>query len=392
MPENDGPTAIQLLFKPRPEQEKLPPMKKILPKCATFRLNSRNYFCNSDHTTQTMKRIALPILLAGTLLAQVAHAQSSSTPVIGYYKFDVPTGKSIWTCAFVAKKDFQGAATTVVGGANTIITQSGAGWSLNQFQTSANPASQSSHYVEILSGAFAGTVADIISNDGSSITVEGDFGSSSFTYCVRVHATVASVFKSAGLGAFEDEILIFNDQGVARSYQYDDTPGSEQIVDAVDQSTNRDNDIVYPGSAFVLTIGTPKTLTFGGNQISYVKTGQTKIPLYAGKPNLVGLFDPIVASAPLTTVAGNEGHTISTIGLIESGLSPFEDEIAVFGISGGSYTRTGLYYFDDTNIPGDIVDSITNANVGTTVIANGTGFMVTPTGNRVYTQPSYYTP
>ena len=40
-----------------------------------------------------MKRYALPILLASALLGTVAKAQtSSSTPIIGYYKFDVAPG------------------------------------------------------------------------------------------------------------------------------------------------------------------------------------------------------------------------------------------------------------------------------------------------------------
>ena len=340
-----------------------------------------------------MKRLALPIVLAIGLLAQIAGAQtSSSTPVIGYYKFSVPNGKSIWNCAFVTKKDFQGAASTVTGGANTVIDQTNAGWTVNQFQSSATPATSSSHYIEILSGPQAGTIADIVSNAAASVTVEGNLGNASFTYCIRKHTTLGSIFKTAGLGEFEDEIMLFNDAGQSSRYQFDGTPSAEHIVDAIDQVTIKDDVVVYPGQAFVLTIGAPKTLTFGGNEVSYVKTGATNIPLYGGVTNLVGLMDPLVASAPLTAVAGNEGHTLGTVGLIESGLAPFEDEIATFGISGGSFTRTGLYYFDDSNVPGDIVDSVTNANKNSVVVPNGTGFLVKPVGSRVYKQPQFQNP
>lgn len=341
-----------------------------------------------------MKRLALPIILAAGLLAQIAGAQtSSSTPVIGYYKFAVPTGKSIWSCAFVTKKDFQGAATSVAGGANTVITQTGAGWTVNQFQTSATPATASSHYVEILSGPSTGTIADIVSNTATTVTIEGNWGNTAFTYAIRKHATLGTVFKTAGLSPFEDEILIFNDLGQSSRYQFDDTPGAEHIVDAVDQVTIKDNVVLYPGQGFVLTIGPAKTLTFGGNEVSYVKTGVTRIPLYQGIPNLVGLMDPLVASAPLTATAANERHTLGTVGLIESGLAPFEDEIALFGISGGSYTRTGLFYYDDTNVPGDIVDSTTFANANNTQIANGTGFLVKPlSAPRIYVQPQFQNP
>ena len=336
-----------------------------------------------------MKLYTLPIILASTLLAQAASAQaSSSTPVIGYYKFDVPSGKSIWSCNFVTRKEFQSAATSVAPtGANTVITQTGAGWSTNQFQTSATPLTTSSHYVEILSGPTAGSVADIVSNTSSTVTIEGNWGAASFTYAIHKHATVLSIFKTAGLGPFEDEVLIFDDQGVAHKYLYDDTVGAESMVDATTFS-NKDNDVVYPGQAFVLTIGTVKTLTFGGAAVSYVHTGPLKIPLYGGgKPNLVGLMDPIVASAPLTATATNERHNVGAIGLQGAGLAAFQDEIGIFGISGGAFTKTATLYYDDTP-PGFIVDSITFADAGATPIPNGTGFLVTPLGaSTVYTQP-----
>jgi hypothetical protein len=342
-----------------------------------------------------MKRVALPILLAAGLLAPIsvnAQGTSSSTPVIGYYKFTAPSGKSIWNCAFMTKKDFQGAATSIAQAApNSVITQTGAGWTPNAFNTSANPATQSSHFVEILSGPLAGTLADIVSNTADTVTVEGlGIGTSSVTYCIRKHTTVGSIFKTAGLGPFEDEVLLFSDTGATSRYLYDDTaPG--HMVDAVDFVTIKDDVVIYPGQAFVLTIGTAKTLTFGGNEVSYVKTGVTKIPIYAGITNLVGLYDPIVAADPLTTTAANERHSIDTIGLQSSGLAPFEDEIALFGISGGSFTRTGLFYYDDTP-PGAIVDSV-NFSPSTAPIPNGTGFLLKPaTVSKIYTQPQFQNP
>jgi hypothetical protein len=330
--------------------------------------------------------------LAAGLLAPIASAQtSSSTPVIGYYKFNVPNGKSIWNCAFVTKKDFQGAATSIApSGANSVITQTGAGWTVNQFQTSAIPATQSSHYVEVLTGPLAGTIADIVSNTATSVTVEGlGIGSTSVTYCIRKHSTLASIFVTAGLGPFEDEILLISDTGATSRYAYDDTaPG--HIVDATDLVTIKDNVVVYPGQAFMVTVGVAKTLTFGGNEVSYVKTGVTKIPLYAGKANLVGLMDPLVATAPHTATAANERHNVDAIGLQTSGLGPFEDEIALFGFTGPTFGRKALLYYDDTP-PGAIVDSLTNVPVSTP-IPNGTGFILKPAVNRVYTQPQFQNP
>ncbi len=328
-----------------------------------------------------MKRLALPVLLAAGLLAQVASAQtSSSTPIIGYYKVDVPTGKSIWNCAFVTKKEFQGAATSSApSGANTEITQTGATWTPGAFNL---------HYVELLSGATAGLVLDVVGNTATTVTVAGNVAiPAGTTYCIRKHTTMGSIFKTAGLGPFEDEVLIFDDNGVAHKYLFDDTPGGEQMVDANDFS-NKDNDIVYPGQAFVLTIGPAKTLTFGGNEVSYVKTGPTRIPLYQNISNLVGLMDPVVASNPLVSTAANERHTIGSVGLTDSQLDAFQDEIQTFGLTAGNFGRTGLFYFDDTP-PGFIVNSTDFSDVSNTVsIANGTGFVVKPlASDKVYVQP-----
>ena len=52
----------------------------------------------------------LLVTLASLALALPAVAQSSSTPVIGFYKFNVPTGNSIWTSGFITKTEFQGAS------------------------------------------------------------------------------------------------------------------------------------------------------------------------------------------------------------------------------------------------------------------------------------------
>ena len=338
-----------------------------------------------------MKRIALPLLLASTMLVQVASAQSSTTPVIGYYKFDAPAGKSMWNCAFQTKKDFQGLATTVAGGATTLISQSGAAWTVNQFQTSATPATNSSHFIEILSGPDTGKTADIISNAAASITVEGNLGSTAFTYAVRKHTTLGSIFLTAGLAPFEDEVLLFDDLGVARRYQFDDTLGAEQMVDAETGSINNSDVVVYPGQGFVLTIGGAKTLTFGGGEVSYVRNAPIKIPLYPGVTNIVGLYDPVVASAPLSAAAAGEKHTIGSVGLTTAELAPFEDEIQLFGLSGGSFTRLSVSYFDDTP-PGAISDG--SNDVGATLeIPNGTAFLVKPTNNNIirnYSQPAFH--
>lgn len=334
-------------------------------------------------------KLAVLGVTAAALGTTPTNAQTtSSTPVIGYYKFTAPPGKSMWTCGFVTKNEFQGLAASVVGGATTtVITQTGASWSPNQFQTATGGAS--SHYVEILTGSFAGTVADIVSNASSSITVEGDYGSTAFTYCVRKHATLGSVFLAAGLAEFEDEVLLFNDVGVSTTYQFDGTAGAEQMVDAITQSVNSNDVPLYPGQGFVLTLTSSKTLTFGGGEVSYVKTTPTRVPLYRNIPNLVGIIDPLVAADPLTAYAANEGHQIGLVGLTTAGLAEYEDEISVFGKSGAVFTRLGTYYYDAALA--NIVDGDSNEVGASVAIPNGTAFLVKPlASDRAFVQPSFH--
>lgn len=311
-----------------------------------------------------------------------AQATSSNTPTIGYYKFNTPTGPSLWTSGFVTAKAFQGQATSVTGGASSTINQTGAGWTPGAFNL---------HYVEILDGAQAGLILDILGNSATSLTVDGEAGASGFNlaqnvkYAVRKHATLGAIFKGgAGLSPFEDSITLFYDDGAKRSFYYDDTAPGHIVAD--DLSTIKDDEIVYPGQGMLLnTLGT-RQLTFGGNDVSYVKESPTKVPLYGGKINLAGVLNPVVAATPLGTVAANEATPVNSpaYGLVDSGLSEFEDEISHFGLNQqGNFTRLGLYYYDAT------ADTIVDSNFApvTAPIPNGTALLLKPTGNRYFTQP-----
>ncbi|MGI8601508.1 MAG: hypothetical protein ACR2OZ_00750 [Verrucomicrobiales bacterium] len=332
----------------------------------------------------------LGALLAGfaasAFLASPATAQgtSSSTPVIGYYKFNTPNGPSLWTSGFVTRKEFQGQATSVTPGASSTINQTGAGWTAGAFNL---------HYVEILDGLQAGLVLDILGNSATSLTVDGEAGPAGFNlaqtvkYAVRKHSTLGSIFKggAGGLSPFEDSITLFYDDGSKKSFYYDDTAPGQIVAD--DLATNKDNEIVYPGQGMLLnTLGT-RQLTFGGNDVSYVKESPTKVPLYGGKINLAGLVNPVVAATPLGAVAANEATPVNApaYGLVDSGLVEFEDEIAHFGLNPqGNFARLGLYYYDQA--ADTIVDATTFAPV-TAPIANGTALLLKPSGNRYFTQP-----
>jgi hypothetical protein len=318
--------------------------------------------------------------LALGIAAIPAHGQGPSSPVIGYYKFNVPAGRSIWVSGLITKTDFQGAATSVVSTPTTsTINRTGVTW-----------PSFPNHYVEILEGTHTGLVLDILSSTATSVTVDGNLGAGGFNvpqtvkFAIRAHATLGKIFRNgAGLVAFEDEIVLFYDNGQKKRFYYDDSVANGRIVDA-DTFVNKDNERVYPGQGMLFVAGGARTLTFGGGDVSYVKQTPTKVPLYGGRTNLVGPINPIVAASPLVTTAVNERAPIgsASIGLITSGLVDFEDEISPYALTGGVFTRQGIFYYDGGGSIVDINGTPTALNV-----PYGTGFVVKPSGDRYYTQP-----
>lgn len=313
--------------------------------------------------------------------ATSAFGQGSSSPVIGYYKFQAPTGVSLWTCALTTKKDFQGQSTSVTAAATSTINQTGANWTPGAFNL---------HFVEVVEGPWAGLVLDVISNTASTVVVDGNLGAAGFNlgqnfkYAIRKHTTLGSIFRNgAGLNPFDDSITLLYDNGTSKKFYFDDTPPG-QIV-ASDFTTNRDNEIVYPGQGMLLNCSGARTLTFGGGEVSYVKDTPTKIPLYAGKVNFIGQMNPVVALNPLGTPAVNERTAIASAsyGLADSGLNEYDDLINVYGQTNGVFTKLGSFFYDlgaDT-----IVD--TNGNPTGTNVPHGVAITIKPTGDRYYTQP-----
>lgn len=317
-------------------------------------------------------------------LSPAASAQGSSTPVIGYYKFNVPRGSSAWVSGFVTRKEFQGQASSVTGGGTTsTIQQANGNWTAGQFNL---------HYIEVLDGPWAGLVLDIVGNSASSLTIDGNLGAGGFNlaqnvqYCVRKHATLGQIFEGgAGLVGFEDSLTLFYDDGTKKSFYYDDTPPGRIVSD--DFATDKSNEIVYPGQGMLITTGGARTLTFGGNAVSYVKDTPTRIPLYGSRINLVGRISPMVGATPLQGgLAANEQVAFNSpaLGLISSRLSDYEDEILHFALNpSGVFTRVGLYYYDSEQ------NAIVN-DMGSRVSASlphGAALILRPTGDRYYTQP-----
>ncbi len=314
-----------------------------------------------------MKRYTLPLILASTLLVQSASAQSS-TPVIGYYKFDAPVGNSAWVCGFVTKKDFQGAATSMTPGASTsVINQSGASFP-------AFPL----HYVEILSGPKAGLILDIVAsppNTATSVTVIGNTTALGLTgtetYCIRRHATLGTVFQGgAGLTAGSDNVTVFNSAGTSATYSYNGLGWENALT-----GDPSDDAIIYPGQGFVITNGgvAPATVTFGGNAVSYVKSGPTKVPAYLVATNLVGLVNPLVGSAP---------GDVSTFGQMDFGssLTAGSDQVGTLSLT-GNLALLAVYTYNGLNME----DALTGDDATGVTVRNGAAFSITPSSDRLVT-------
>jgi len=289
-----------------------------------------------------MKRLALPVLLATGLLAQISGAQtSSSTPVIGYYKFDVPAGTSGWVCGFVTKKDFQGQATSVAPGAaiggepTTIITRTGATFGTYNL-----------HYVEILSaGATQGAIMDVVSNTATTIRVKGVVTGTP-TYCVRRHATLGTVFASPGtFEPFTDSVTLYYDDGIPKTF-FLAGPGS-WLAD--DFSTPANDAIIYPSQGFLINSQGTNVITFGGNEVSYVKTGPTQVPLFKGFLNFVGMINPLVATQPadpLYSLVSSPTQAGANTNMVAAGfanLEDFTDSLTTF-TQGGNYNPLQTYF------------------------------------------------
>lgn len=331
-----------------------------------------------------MKRIALPILLASTMLAQVASAQtSSSTPVIGYYKQDFPSaGVYAVSVGFTAKKDFQGALTsTAVIAGETEITQSGA-----SFPTSPGFGN---HYVEILSGPNTGLILDIVSNTATTIRVSGTPTlAAGTTYCVRKHVTLGSLLNDgAGVVAGEDLVIVLDSNGNEVNALYD---GAGVWSDATTLADLSDY-VLYPGQGFLYLPSDTRTLTIGGGDISYVKSGDTRVSLVSGVPTLVGLINPLVANTPSDPIYSTTAvNTLTQFGLRVSpvtpglGMTADSDLVVTFSSDGLLDTVNNVLLDSASN---DLLDAVSSDVLNNTQIRNGQAVLYIAGGDTSFVLP-----
>jgi hypothetical protein len=258
---------------------------------------------------------------------------------------------------------------TTPGTPNSTITQTGATWTVNQFQTSANPATDSSHFVEILTGPKAGMIFDIVSNTATTLTVEGSTSTigGAQTYCIRKHVMLGALLPGGGgLDAGSDSVSIVNSNGSVSEFVYNGSNWED--VATLDDGTNK---VIYPGQGYIISrgSGTNATITVGGNEVSYVKDGPTIVPLYPAQGgvyrNYVGTVNPLVSDT-----AGTDFTILGNFGLV-AGLTAGSDTIDVFSLT-GNFATLATYVSNGTNL-----EDVATLDDGTnTQIRNGTAFRV----------------
>jgi len=254
-----------------------------------------------------MKKMKKMNLLLGTLLATVAlsHAVDSYSDVVGYSKGSFSAGTTGQSVGFVKAAVFTGSASKL---SNSSLSASG----LTAANNSLAPVGGlPTHYVEITSGANEGLNADIISNTGTTVVVDGDLSNVGATeqIVIRPHVKASNVFAgNTDLADFTDTLQVFNADGSSTSLLRD----SSQPSGWVDISTFAQADVViYPGQAFLLSTAGSGQYTFTG----VVKSNATVVPLYAASLNYVSPGNPSANPDIQTSNLGaNLGEYVDTVG------------------------------------------------------------------------------
>jgi hypothetical protein len=266
--------------------------------------------------TLTVGKGLLPVLATtvGCLATlSVGIAQTVSTPIVGFYKKEFPSGGSLQTSALVKAPAFQGTATSVSGAS---LGSSSAGWTVNQFA----PANGfPSYYVEITSGPLAGYTFDILSNTANEVTLDAaslSGAGANPVFLIRAHRKISEIFATAtNLNDYQDQVTIYNSDGSTTTLLRD----SGSATGWIDATTFSESDpVLYPAQGFVLTTQASGQFTLTGQ----VNPNPTIVPLYANQPNIVALANP-----------GGATKDIQNINL-GANLSDFNDQVAVYSQDG----------------------------------------------------------
>jgi hypothetical protein len=222
--------------------------------------------------------------------------------------------------------------------------------------------------VEILSdgdASHAGLILDISDTTSSTVVCDVPAGfvpGANFQYVIRKHATLSTIFPATGgLVDFEDLLSTYDELGNESIFQL-----NGGVWEDINTNASAAGKVIYPGQGMVVSTGAPRTVTIGGNELSYVKTTNTRVSVYTaplGVPNLVGLVNPLVGNA------ATDVSPITKFGF--TALADFEDSIALLS-SDGFLDLVSLWSLDG----GVVVDDVPTPVPLTTTIKNGTAVVI----------------
>ena len=276
-----------------------------------------------------------PITLAVALCAGSFSLSAATSDVVGAESFTIAAGNVLLAPAFTHPIDLQAASTGLVEGAGTTSISVG-GLVAGAFDESPiYPL----YYLEVLDGAGASYVFDVISNTGTEVVVSGllntDFGVvAGDSVAIRKHMTIADLTAGSDCQLF-DAVTFYNSDNTS------DTLFLTGIGWSIDfGTTDNDDRPIYPGSGIVTGFAGVRTFTTSGS----VKPTPTQVPVYAGATNVIGTLIPVETG-------------IANVGL-ETSLASF-DAIGVYPPT-GSFGAPTTYFNTASGMSSDFVTETTD--------------------------------
>jgi hypothetical protein len=285
-----------------------------------------------------MTNKSLKFLFALPLVALPASimAQPVFTDPVGAVSRSLTDGLHVIGADFVAPIEFQGQMSSAAG--STISIASG---DLSAF-------GGGDHYVEILSGAYAGLMMDIVSAAATAVTVSDpvDVLVGDESFAIRGHTRLSDILGSGDFGgAFGAAVILFDDFG--NESQFVNSSSAGDWVDAF--SGDFADPVIAPGKGFVLALSEPASYTSVGS----VKVGPTLVPITGGfVPNVISFLNPA------------SGLALGDSGLDDS-IAPDQDVLVFLG-SDGSETQV---IFSG----GSFIDGISGLPIDGSMINSGSG-------------------
>lgn len=316
-----------------------------------------------------MKKTNLLAVLALATTPAFLHAQTVSTPVVGFEKKTFPSGTTGHGVGFVQSAKYQGVASSVTANSLSIGSSS---FTANAFAPVGNLPS---HYIQITSGSQAGLVVDITGNTATTLNVSsGNLASVTGTtpsFVVRPHVLASTLFQgNTTLGDYSDTLVVYNSDGSSTTILRDSSSPSGWVnVDTY----NPQDVVIYPGQGFLLNSSGSGNFTATG----VVNPTQTIVPLYAGKVNLVSISNP------------SNSKDIQNINL-GADLEVYTDTVGTFS-SDGQLAQNGNYLWVGSS-DGGFVNPDTYAPASGVNVAGTSAIIVNTSLDKTWSVSSPLTP